>query len=281
MKRLFFLLSFIAFSFFACEEIPPIVTGSMGGGGPVPPTDQKRQVLVEEFTGVSCVNCPNGSVAIEELLVNYGQQLVAISIHAGVFSNPYPQSAYDFRTTEGNDILNYLGQPFGYPSAVINRKLFDNQFDLQLGLNEWAGYIAEEAALPPQVKIDIQPSFNVSSREADIDITLFIEEAINEPDVRLSLIFTENDIVDHQLTPTSSPDTNPDYKHKHVLRGMATPFDGSPITDDLTVGNVITKSFNYNIPAEWKEDKVSVVAVVSLNGARKDVIQAHEVHLIE
>ena len=37
MKRLVFLLSFIAFSFFACEEIPPVVTGSMPGDNPPPP----------------------------------------------------------------------------------------------------------------------------------------------------------------------------------------------------------------------------------------------------
>ncbi|MEO1257706.1 MAG: Omp28-related outer membrane protein [Bacteroidota bacterium] len=283
MKRLFFLLSFIAFSFLACEEISPVVTGTVRTDDPPPPPpeDQKRQVLVEEFTGVKCVNCPNGAILIEEELAKHGNQLIAISIHAGTFSDPYPQSAIDFRTQAGNDLLNYLGQPFGYPSAVVDRKKFENEFDLQLGANQWAGFIAQEAAKDPKVKIDVQHTFNASSREADIEVLLFVEETINEPDVRLSLLFTENDVVDHQLTPASSPDTDPNYKHKHVLRGKATPFDGNPITDNLTVGSVITESFDYLIPPEWNEDNVKIVAIVSLAGEKKDVLQAFEISLVK
>lgn len=281
MKRLIYLFTFLAFAFTACEEIPPVVTGSMGQQGPTPPNDQQRQVLIEEFTGVRCINCPNGAIVIEELLTANSPRLIAISIHAGQFAPPYAENQFDFRTQVGDNLINYLSQPFGFPSAVVSRKQFPNQFSLQLGQNEWAGYIAEELALPVKVKIDIQPEFNATSRNATIDVTLFVEENITEPDVRLSVIFTENNIVDAQLTPDSSPDLDLDYKHKHVLRGMATPFDGEPITDALIVGAQIARSFDYSIPAEWNEDNVSIIALVSLAGANKDVIQAHEVHLIE
>ena len=284
MKRLVFLLSFFACSFFACKEIAPIVTGSMSGdpNPPVPPSEQKRQVLIEEFTGVRCVQCPSGSAIIEDLLAAHGQQLIAISIHSGQFSDPYPQNQYDFRTPEGDNLLNYLGEPFGYPSAVVNRGLYQNQFDRQLGKDEWAGYIAEEKTKDPKVKIGIKPEFNFATRKASIDVDLFIEETIIDPNVRLSVIFTENGIIDHQLTPSSSPNTDPNYKHKHVFRGMATPFDGITISESLTIGDVVSKSFNYDIPADWKEDNVSVVVLVSLSdGDKKDVLQAHEVHLVE
>lgn len=281
MKRFIFLLSFIVFAFAACEEIPPVVTGASGGDqGPTAPTDQKRQVLIEEFTGVRCVNCPNGSIIIEDLLAVYGQQLVAISIHTGNFAFPFNESAYDFRTQEGDNLLNYVGTPFGFPSAVVNRTQYPGQVSTQLGPNDWAGFIAEEAALPPQVKIDIQPIFNDAGRNAKVDVTLFVEETIDEPDVRLSVIFTENDIVDYQLTPDSSPDYDPNYKHKHVFRGMATPFDGVQLTEGLTVGQTIERSFDYDIPTEWAEENVNIVVVVSLAGSEKDVIQVHEVHLV-
>jgi hypothetical protein len=112
-------------------------------------------------------------------------------------------------------------------------------------------------------------------------VNLFVEEFIDAPDVRLSVIFTENNIVDAQLTPTSSPDLDLNYKHKHVFRGMATPFDGTQITESLAAGAQISKSFSYTIPDDWNEDNVSVIAVVSKAGEEKDVIQAHEVHLVE
>ncbi|HFA52153.1 MAG TPA: Omp28-related outer membrane protein [Bacteroidetes bacterium] len=284
MQRQIFFLLFIVFSFYACEEVPPVVTGSMGGGnggGNTTVENQQRQVLIEEFTGVRCVNCPTGSLVIEDLLAANGEQLIAVSIHAGEFSPPFPQSLYDFRTDVGTSIINFVGQPFGYPSAVIDRKEFPGVFGLQLGRTEWAGHIAEEKSLPPKVKIDIQPAFDAGSREVEINVTLFVEETITEPDVRLSVMLTETNIIDHQLTPDSSPGTQADYKHKHVLRDMATSFDGDIISEALTAGAEISKSFNYTLPAEWKENDCSIVAFVNLAGENKEVLQAHEVHVVQ
>lgn len=280
MKYCLFYLSLIALLFSACVEIPPVVTGpGPGGNGPTPPPGQLRQVLMEEFTGVGCVKCPAGSAVIKDLIGIHGEQLIAISIHSsGGFSVPRPQNQYDFRTTEGDALNDYLGGPLGFPSAVINRKPFGGSSSLQVGRNEWAGHIDEEKAIAPKVKLDIETEFDDATRNATIDVTIFVEETITDPDVNLSLIFTEDDIVDFQ-----DSDNGPilDYHHEHVLRGMATPYDGQPLTEDLTVGEKITKSFNYQIPTEWKQNNVNVIAVVSLTGTRKDVLQAHKVHLVE
>lgn len=281
MRHSLFYLSLSALLFSACMEVSPIITGSGNGGGsgPTSPANQFRQVLIEEFTGVGCVKCPAGSAIIKDLIGIHGEQLIAVSIHSsGNFSVPRPQNQYDFRTTEGDALNNYLGGPLGFPSAVINRKPFGGGFNLQVGRNEWAGHIDEEKAITPKVKLDIETEFDEATRNAAIDVTIFVEETITEPDVNLSLIFTEDDIVDFQ-----DSDNGPilDYHHEHVLRGMATPYDGQPLTEDLTVGEKITKSFNYQIPVEWKQNKVNVIAVVSLTGARKDVLQAHKVHLVE
>lgn len=282
MKKLFLLSILSALLFAACEEIPPTVTGSMGGNnnGGGGAQDQQRQVLIEEFTGVRCVQCPAGSLLIEDLLAANSPNLVAISIHAGEFAPPYSESKFDFQTPEGNQILSYLGEPFGFPSAVVNRKKFDGQFDLQLGQGEWAGYIAAERAVPPKVRIDISPEYDPATREVKIDVTLFVDEAISDPDVKLSVMFTETGIKDLQLTPEAA-DPKPDYTHKHALRGMATSYDGNPITEPLTLGAEIKQSFAYTLPAEWVAENCHIVAFVSLGGSAKDVLQAHEVPVSE
>ncbi len=279
MKRLIFSIALFSF-FISCEEIPPLVTGSMGPVEPPAVSEQKRQVLVEEFTGVRCVNCPAGSAIIEDLLVANSPQLIAVSIHAGDFSIPYSQSLYDFTTTEGSSILSYVGEPFGYPTAVVNRKKFDGEFDLQLGQAQWAGFVLQEKAPDPVVKIDIEPSFDAASRDLQVKVKLFVQEEIAEPDVRLSIMITESGIQDYQLTP-ASPDPKPDYVHKHVLRGMLTPYDGVPLTETLSAGAVVSKTFDYVLPAGWKEENCKVIAFISLAGEKKDVLQAHEVEVIE
>lgn len=252
--------------------------GGGGGGGEV--KDQKRQVLIEEFTGVRCVQCPAGSILIEDLLAANSPNLVAVSIHAGEFSPPYSQSQFDFRTTEGDQLLSYLGEPFGFPSAVVNRKKFAGQFDLQLGQGEWAGYIAEERLATPKVRIGISPEYNVLTRSLTTEVTLYVDEAITDPEVRLSVMFTESGIQDAQLTPAAS-EPKEDYTHKHVLRGMATNYDGVPLTESLLAGSEIKKTFTYTLPAEWKAENCHIVAYLSLAGSSKEVLQVHEVDVIE
>lgn len=281
MKKHILLLAAAIFFLSACDEIEPTVTGSMGGEVIESPVeDQLRQVIIEEFTGVRCVQCPAGSAFIQDLLAQHGERLIAVSIHAGSFSFPYSDSQFDFRTEEGNQLISYLNEPFGYPSASVNRKLFPGQFDLQLGQGDWAGYIASELAIAPKLRINIEPDFNAANRELTAKVTLFVDEAITDPDVRLSLMITESNIADLQLTPASST-PQVDYKHKHALRGMLTNYDGQPITESLSAGAKIEKTFSFTMPAEWKEDECEIVAIVSLNGASKEVLQAHQVHVVE
>lgn len=281
MKKHILLFAAAIFLLSACEEIEPKVTGSMGGEVIESPVeDQQRQVIIEEFTGVRCVQCPAGSAFIQDLLGQHGERLVAVSIHAGDFSNPYSGNQYDFRTDEGDQLISYLDEPFGFPSAVVNRKLYDGQFDLQLGQGDWAGYIASELAIAPKVRINIEPEFDAGSRELKVDVSLYVDEAITDPDVRLSIMITEGDIQDWQLTPASST-PQVDYNHQHVLRGMLTNYDGDAITESLSAGAIIEQSFTFTMPDEWKEEHCEIVAVVSLNGASKEVLQAHQVHVIE
>ena len=282
MKRLLFLLSLVMLFGFGCEEIGPEINPAMGpGGGPdtITPVDsQLRQVIVEEFTGVRCVNCPAGSDAIQNLINIHGEQLVAISIHAGSFAPPYNSSLYDFRTSEGDNLLSYLGEPLGYPTAVVNRKKFEGEFDLQLGQSQWAGYIAEELLGEPQIKIDIQPNYNSGTGQLKVDVTLYVQENILDEDIRLSVMITEDDIEDAQVTPDG---LKADYKHKHVLRGMMTNYDGMPLTATLSEGAVIEENFDMTLPEAWIAENCHIIAVVSKNGEEKDVFQAHQVKLVE
>lgn len=262
----------------SCQEIPPIV-----GDGPYdpPPPPNDRYVLMEEFTGVGCVQCPAGSIAIEELLALHGDNLIAVSIHAaGNFSVPFPQNQYDFRTTEGSALFNYLG-PSGFPTASVNRKKFEGQPSLNLRKKEWAGYILEELSLVPIVALDLNADYDETNRQVQVSVAISPYKLIDNPDVRLSVLFTEDNIVDHQITPESSPDTEADYVHRHVLRGMATPYDGIQLTENLNVGTTVTKSFNYTIPAEWVDKNVKIIAFLSLAGEEKDVLEAREIHLID
>lgn len=279
MKK-WILFTVLAFSFFACEEIPPELNPITG---PTEPSDttfenQKRQVLIEEFTGVQCVNCPAGSEAIETLLNIHGDQLMAISIHAGFFSPPYSDSQFDFRTSAGNNLLSYLGEPFGFPTAVVNRKKFDGEFNLQLGQGKWAGFIAQEIAEEPRLKLKVEQEYNPISGLLRATVTMVPQETIIEDDIRLSVFITENNVVDAQLTPAGK---RSDYVHKHVLRDAMTNFDGNPIDEALTANVELIQPLEYTLDPNWVSTNISLIALVHLNGERKDVLQAAETKIVE
>ena len=42
-----------------------------------------KNVLLEDFTGQRCVNCPRGSEVIEQLQEAYPERLIAVGIHGG------------------------------------------------------------------------------------------------------------------------------------------------------------------------------------------------------
>jgi len=259
----------------ACQEIPPTLNPvDTNPGGSV----TSRKVLIEEFSGVKCVNCPAGSEAIENLLKIYKDQLVVLSIHAGFFAPPYAESKYDFRTPDGNNLLTYLGEPLGYPTAVVNRKIFTGETDIQLGQNQWAGFVAQEVAQASEIDLKLSRTYKAATRQLQIEVTAKTLEPISGSDIRLSLALTETNIADVQLTPGGKV---ADYQHKHVLRDFISNYDGNPVAELQKEGTIITKSFTYNLPEGWTAENCNIVAFVHMNGERKDVLQAAQVKVAE
>lgn len=276
-----FILIFLACFFFACEENMPEIACLSCDNEEVIITPQDRRVLIEEFTGVRCINCPAGSVEIENLLSIHGDKLIAVSIHAEFFANPYSENQYDFRTDGGEFIISLLGLPEAYPSAVIDRKQFTGESDLQLvGKELWAGRIAERLEETAKVSLTVNNSYDATSRNLSVEVSGGALEGIDE-EVRLTIMVTENDIMDAQLTPESSPSLDLEYKHKHVLRTVLTAYDGDNLADAMLEGDTFEKSYSFTLPDGWNPDNCEVIAFVHLAGDQKDVLQATEEHLAD
>jgi len=269
-------IRFLPLAFFflmACEEIPPVVTPIEPGQ----PRDTLLQsILVEEFTGARCVNCPAGSSELARLQGIYGDQLIIVAIHAGSFARPYPESTEDFRTSEGDALLNYLGQPLGYPSAIINRKLYDGEVDLQLSRSLWPLFLQQESERLATIELAPRITYDSTNREVTYNLDLTLLRGNPGSDVRLSLMLVEDNVTDIQLTP-DGPDEQ--YVHRHNLRDMLTAATGNSLPDDWEMGQTLSRPFTYQLPVAWKQEDVSLVAVVHENGERKDVLAVSKVPL--
>ncbi len=274
MKKAILPLLFLPLFILSCTEIGPNInsTGTGGGDGV-----QNRRVLIEEFTGVRCVNCPEGSEKIEELLAIHGEDLIAVSIHSGFFADPYNDSNIDFRTSEGAAIEAMLGSAIGYPAATINRTLFDSETQTILGKDKWAGYIALDKLEAPKVNVDVSKTWNETSRQLGVTVGLQFNESVNEA-LGVSVMITEDDVTDVQLTPDGK---DYEYKHKHALRGMMTNFDGRPYTGETQIASTGSETFSMTIPQEWDVNKCNIIAFVHMTGASKNVLQAAEINIVD
>mgnify|MGYP001797555898 CR=1 FL=1 len=275
-----FLAVFVLLAF-SCEEVPPVLNpvgnNNSGGGGPV--SEQKRQVIIEEFTGVRCVNCPAASEAIQALLGVHGDQLVAVAIHAGFFAVPYPEAGEAaLENDTGSSLLSLLGQPLGFPTAVVNRRNFEGEENRQTGQSTWAGYIAEELTTPPMLRIDLGSTYNDATGAVDIETDLYVDEGFNYEDVRLTVYITESNVTAPQLTPDG---VEMDYKHKHVFRTAVTAFDGDVLNENFLAGTVINRSLSVTLDPSWVAEDCHIVAFVHRGGGTLDVIQAHEIAVVE
>jgi hypothetical protein len=262
----------IIFICLGCDEQKRIIEPFVPSGD--------RVVLLEEFTGKGCTNCPKGSREIDNLLLQYPDNLIVVSIHAGFFADPdfFPLGVYDLRADQSAFLYEYLGPNFGYPAGVVNRSFFGP--DLQIGLQQWASAISSEIQVAPSIEVEIAHAYNETTRELTITAS-GIGKAVESGDVRLSIMLTESGIVDAQDDLEAGGIVD-DYVHKHVLRNMLTPAAGESLFQDIAVGKTFRKDYSTTIDSEWVAESMEIIAFISLvNGADYPVLQATSAHLTE
>ncbi len=280
IKYFFFCL--LVYCLMACTENKPIIPclSCEGTTTPINPEIVVKKVLMEEFTGVRCVNCPQAKLEIDNLQSEalFGDDFIAVSYHAGFFSRPYNDSKNDYRTDDGNAILEFLDQPIGFPSGVVNRKQFSGEDDLQIeAFATWGGFVGQELEAEAIIALDLETTYNAANRILNVSVGITPTQNISDA-LNLSLLITENDIVDVQLTPDGKV---ADYAQSHVFRTMITNTFGNPINEALIANQSISNIFSFTLPDEWVAENCNVVAFVHHTEQSKEVLQAEEVDLIK
>ena len=112
----------------------------------VEPPQVSRAVLIEDYTGQYCVNCPRATEEIERLIEQYGDSIViAVAIHSGPFgkSKGEPSPLY---TDVGDMYFNTWGMS-AQPIGLIDRLFGSTPFSY----TDWAGGVNYEVAIEPPV----------------------------------------------------------------------------------------------------------------------------------
>jgi thiol-disulfide isomerase/thioredoxin len=243
-----------------------------------------KVVLVEEFTGVGCPNCPDAAILLENEVAKYTGNIIPVAVHSNALASPRPNSKYDFRSEVAENLEKYIGQLFSKPAAAIDRipvQMDGNPYAVEV--NDWPWLIASEIQKEPEVNISIEKTYNPTNRNLNFTVKYDPTVNLNVP-LRLNAWILESHIIDPQDDSGGRID---DYEHNHVLRDMITAVEGEAIGVSFNEGVVYEKSYSYTIPPQdgwWVAENCTLVVFVNElteNPDSKRVLQAHEVHVTD
>jgi len=273
MKKYFCALSLIiaiSIMYFAsCDKVePPYKETETENQG-----DTVRKILLEEFTGHQCPNCPNASTIAQQLKTYYGEQFILISIHAGELAEPDPYGtwSYDFTTFTGDDIYNTFPIGTSIPKGLISRTDW-GAANFVLDANAWGTRIESIKNDTPKAIIEITNSYNTSTRMVNSAIECDALMDITGT-YKICAYLTEDSIVKPQQTQDSIAYH---YIHRHVLRGSLNGTWGDTLLTGTTPKNAqFIKNCSITLNSEWNENHCYVVAFI-YDASTYEIIQVEE-----
>ena len=254
----------------------------------------EKKVLIEDFTGHLCPNCPDAARELDAIHDIYGDQIIGMAIHVSKsFARPYPASQapsfqYDFRTNWGDELDGYYGiSAMGLPRGMVNRIGFPDNH--KLGKDEWASTVALE------LKKEINFKIYISSDDNSISITSEVQNNISS-EYNLVVCLTESNIINWQK---DGQDNIEDYQHNHVLRTVLMDEELSN-SSNYVAGQQIETLINYDLAAleqynidystnntaelgngnagYWDASNMSIIAYI-YKTTTKEIVQVEESHL--
>jgi hypothetical protein len=249
------------------------------------PAPDAKVVLVEEFSGVRCPNCPKGHAETENLIAAHPNQVIGVTLHVNENRDPLTHpynfaNAQDFQTAEATAIEADFAQYTSMPCALIDRVKFAGESaPAVMNFNNWASDVSTRLAVATPVNLKMTNSWDATTRTIKSRVEVHYTSAVSVTQ-NISLMIAEDSIVNPQYNAASLKPSKIDtfYTHHHnILRKMITPAGGLPIAYEKSKGRVVIYFFEMaNVPTLWKEDYINLIAFVHNSGSSAEVVQSIE-----
>lgn len=255
MKNIFSLAIVALAALSSCSNIAEderFIPGEMVGGG-------GKNILIEDFTGQNCVNCPLAMEELEKMHNTFGEKIIAV----GVYGGPFGQSATGKYYPLTNDLGDYYNTKMNVseqPYANINRKEKSSNYIA------WSGIVATLLEEEAKITLACENSYDAASGTAAIKVSGDALGTIENAHLQVWII--EDNVVSMQRLPDGS--VNKEFVHNHVLRTSVSDKDGDPLS--IVDGKSFEKAYTATIDSSYKPEDLYVVAFVfSANGVEQVV----------
>ncbi len=244
------LISFLAVALAGCEEKIDLDERYK----PMPETGAPvRTVLIEEYTGVFCPNCPTGHDVLEQIEGYYntpanleaGVGVIAVGIHIPAFGDPVAEGGY-----VAPEAASLSKNQNSAPAARINRRTD------ALGTDRWFAEVNSQ--------IVRRSSVSLSGVEAELSgNTLAVSGSVMSDvtigNAALNVWVVEDGIVDWQAQPDGSYKEN--YVHHAVYRASLTGLRGRALELDRNEATPFTVT-GFPVSDGWNTANLRVVVFI-------------------
>ncbi len=264
-----------------CDVIsPPYTEESPADTGTAGAFVQK--VLLEDYTGFRCGNCPEAHERAQELQARYPGRVILMSVHAGFFARPAaPPYTYDFRNPVATELDEFFGiSRAGNPNGMVNRRGYPGNHIL--APTAWAGAVAEALQGNAPVALSLEARLDTGRWELTITARVRYRER-GTPNDYLALYVVEDSIVQYQLDYRRTPPDIPNYVHRFVLRdGVMGAWGEQLHPEGVAAGDSLSRTYRYRFPREkdWRPQHCGIIGIVHRYGTTYEVVQAEYVPFV-
>lgn len=248
---------------------------------PVDTTEYVQKLLIEEYTGHKCGNCPEAAEIAHEIEETYGDRIIVLGVHANFYATVNQKYPTDFRTEVGTELDTKWGFS-GYPNGLINRIVYND--DRIIGPKNWKSVVPQILDNEPAMAIELETDYDATSRLITVTANVKYKQG-EEPGAShyLSVYLKENHIIAEQEDYRLEESFIKDYEHNNVLRASMNGTWGEQLTDVATLEeNTYTVTYTYKIPAdkEWVAENIYAVAFIHDFNDSWEIYQAEEEKIV-
>jgi len=186
-----------------------------------------HKVLIEDYTGQKCPNCPPAAEAADAIQHNNPNNVVIIASHVfDVFARPNQDTTStsfrnDFRNSVSTEWASsaYFKIP-SLPNGVVNRKGNPNY---TVSFTQWASLVNTEKALPQSVRLNVKSYYDTLKHYLSVNVKATFLKTF-ENNVNVVMVLTQDSIVGDQYDARSNVYMD-DRDPKHPQRRLHYKFD--------------------------------------------------------
>jgi len=225
-----------------------------------------KRVLLEDYTGHKCPNCPAAATIAHSQEASYHGKLIVLAVHAGYYAIPGTgEFAADFRSSAGEQ-WNTDFQLIAYPSGMIDRKEFNGH--RVVGSEEWITDIAGIINQSSDLNMLITNSYDTASRKVYSLIYSQFRRSL-PGSYNITVCVVEDNMISAQ---DSASTIIHNYIFKDVLRGAVNGTYGETLTTSVDPALTYLGKFSIPINTAWVPENCWILAFVSKSDT-KEIIQ--------